>query len=148
MANGTLDWPAQLSRERSNKTQLAAESQNAEEMRFRALELIEWANAGLRPEPQPILAQEFEGKVIEADEHFVTVAFDMDNRKERRRFSRSQLQAAPLRLNDIVELHCKLTRALPRPPLTPSEVEEWEKLHPDLEAAQAKTEQAKSLLQN
>jgi hypothetical protein len=80
-------------------------------------------------------------------DQFVTVEFEMNNRREMRSFPRSQIRAAGLRAQDVVQLHCNLMMAPPTPPLSDAEVEEWERRHTDLEAAQAKTKHAKSLLE-
>ena len=120
------------------------------------------ARKGIEPDPfltkeatelkqaitKKLLVQNFEGTVLEVNDQIVTVAFEMNDRREVRSFPRTQLQAAELRTQDVVELQCKLVLVPPTRPLSDDEVEQWERDHVDLKEAQAKAIRPKSLLED
>jgi hypothetical protein len=93
---------------------------------------------------EPLLAQRFEGEVVECNADFVVVRFDMGNQQFERRFSRTQLPT--LQQGDVVELLSTLFLKPPTKPLTDAQVDAWEKRNINWAAAQAKTKRAPSLL--
>ena len=97
---------------------------------------------------QPLLLQTFEGKILDVNDQVVIVEFTMGERRELRKFSRAQFLVPEVRIQDVVQLRCKLVLFPPTPPLSEAAVEQWERDHADLEAAQAKTKRPKSLLED
>ena len=92
-----------------------------------------------------VLAQCFEGTVIEADDDGVTVEFDIDDRRELRRFARDELGQADVHVRDAVQLRCLLTLDSPTPPLSEAQIELWMRSRPYCDVADEQVRRSRSL---
>jgi hypothetical protein len=157
-AKGTRLWQ-ELRRRRllTLFNRLLTEDQDEDQKQRMATEIIQFIERRLLREPlpeplpdgkRPLLAQSFEGTLMDVNDDFVTVEFDMHGRQELRRFARPKLSASGLQPQDVVQLRCELTLAPPTSPLSDAEVEQWEQRRVDRAAAQEKTRRARSLLED
>ena len=131
----------------------AQTSSNPESVRDQDLWLIaedaaQSKNSVRQEEAQPLLLQTFEGEILDVNDQVVIVEFTMGERRELRKFSRAQFLVPEVRIQDVVQLRCKLVLAPPTAPLSDAEVEQWARDHVDLEAVQVKTKRPKSLLED